>query len=97
MSMTRPSAVATRRPQLMTLPSALICAGLQRDGADERNFELERRTAHAFVEHRLDGQAHTAVQKGRREAAVHCPPWIKVSGRGVTVIATRPLSASTTS
>jgi hypothetical protein len=30
-------------------------AGIQRDGADKRNLELERGAADAFVEHRLDG------------------------------------------
>src|SRR5262245_11694919 len=30
-------------------------AGIQRDGADKRNFELERGAADAFVEYRLDG------------------------------------------
>src|SRR5689334_1324497 len=38
-------------------------AGIQRDRADKRNLELERGAAHALVEHRLDGQAHTAIEK----------------------------------
>jgi hypothetical protein len=43
---------------------------LKRDGSDERNLELERRTANAFFEHRLDGKAHAAVEKGRCKAAM---------------------------
>jgi len=43
---------------------------LKRDGSDERNLELKRRTANAFFEHRLDGKAHAAVEKGRCKAAM---------------------------
>jgi len=54
-------------------------AGLQRDGSDERDFELERRTANAFLEHRLDGEAHAAIEKRRRKTTMHRTPWIEVS------------------
>jgi len=52
---------------------------LWRDGSDKRNLELERRTADALFEHRLDGKAHAAIEKSRREAAVHRAPWVEVS------------------
>src|SRR3974390_2456167 len=53
-------------------------AGLQRDGSDERNLELERRAANASFEHRLDGKAHAAIEKSSREASMHSTPWIEV-------------------
>ncbi len=49
-------------------------ARLQRDGSDERNLELKRCTANAYFERRLDGQARAAIEKSRREAAVHRAP-----------------------
>src|SRR5581483_6296569 len=54
-------------------------AGLWRDGADQRNLELKRRAANAFVERRLDGKPHAAIEKRSRQAAVHRTRWIEVS------------------
>ena len=58
-------------------------AGLNSDGADERYLELERRAAIALFEHRLDGKAHAAIEKRRRETAMHRSPWIEVSVSGI--------------
>jgi hypothetical protein len=51
---------------------------LQCNGSDERNLKFERCAADAFIEHRLDGQTHAAIEKSRGETAVHCAPWIEV-------------------
>lgn len=53
-------------------------AGIQRDGADKRNLELERGAANALVEHRMDGEAHAAVEESSREPAVHGAPWVEM-------------------
>src|SRR3954454_21347285 len=58
-------------------------ACLQRDGSDKRNLELEGRAADAFFEHRLDRQAHAAIEKCRREAAMHRARWIEMSARWI--------------
>jgi len=46
---------------------------------DERNLELERRTADALFEHPSDGEPHAAIEKSRRKAAVHRARWVEVS------------------
>ena len=56
----------------------LDLARLRSDGANERNFEFERRAAETFFKGRLNGQPHAAVEKCRRETTMNCPPWIEV-------------------
>src|SRR3954469_2915806 len=65
----------------ISLGPDLAC--LQRDGSDKRNLELEGRAADPFFEHRLDRQAHAAIEKCRREAAMHRARWIEMSARWI--------------
>ena len=80
-SVTRPSAIPTRLPQFKTLPSALILPVSRAMARTSETLNSSVVLPDTLFNHRLDGETHAAIEKGRRQAAMHRPPWVKVSAR----------------
>lgn len=55
-------------------------AGFRRDGADEGNLEFHTCLADAFIQGRLDGEAHATIQQGCRETAMHGAGRVEMRG-----------------